>query len=372
MNLRRSLAGIVMLGTLLAVSGCRFDGINSLPLPGNANDGPTYTITVELRDAQNLVGNSIVKADNVTVGTVRRVVVDGLIAKAVLDIDDSVDLPRTATARLAQTSVLGAQYLEISAPPNGDTTEKMRDGDVIALENSAEYPSTEQVLSALSLVLNGSGLEQLRTIMAELNGAAGGREQTLNQSLARMETFVDGLDSQRGNIVRAIDSLDRFSRELAGQNTTIATGIDAITPALAVLDEQRVQLTQMLDSMGRFGDRARIVLNSSRDDLLSNLHDLEPTLTELANSGTDLPESLAVAASFPFPVTTADKGMRGDYLNLFLTLDLSAEAINNKILGSIPAGELARAVLPSQAVNPLLAPTQPAPAPLPFAAGAPR
>lgn len=351
---------------VLSLAGCRFDGVNSLSLPGNATDGPTYSLTIELRDAQNLVGNSIVKADNVTVGTVRKVFVDNVIAKAVVDIDQSVQLPRNSTAQLAQTSVLGAQYLEISFPPpvDGRSVEFMRNGDRISLEETTEYPSTEAVLSALSLVLNGSGLEQLRTIMSELNHAAGGREEVLNSAIARIETFVDGLDAQRSNIVRAIDSLNDFSSELEKQNATIEVGIESIQPALEVLDAERGQLTEMLDRIGRFGQSADAVLKSSRENLDSNLRDLEPTLTALADSGSDLPESLVVAGTFPFPVSTADKGMRGDYLNLFLTLDLSEDAINKKIIPSIPSAEIAKLVLPNQAVNPLLAPTQGDPDPV--------
>lgn len=46
------------LGVAVTATGCRFDGINSIPLPGNAISGDTYEVTVELADIQNLVGNS--------------------------------------------------------------------------------------------------------------------------------------------------------------------------------------------------------------------------------------------------------------------------------------------------------------------------
>ncbi|MFI7669584.1 MCE family protein [Nocardia sp. NPDC049526] len=352
--------GGVLLMSALLTTGCRFDGANSIPLPGNAIHDGAYTVQVELRDTQNLVANSFVKADNVTVGMITSIAVRHNIAVATLKLDKGVRLPATVKARLAQTSVLGAQYLELTTPGDASGGEQLRDGDVIPLSASSEYPATEEVLAALSLVLNGSGLQQIRTIMSELNQGFAGHEDAINRSFSRLATFVDGLDVQRDDIVRAIDSLDAFSQELARQKDTLGTGIEQIQPALSILGEQKTQLVSMLDRVGAFGQRATQVLRSSSDDLTAELHNLEPVLSQLAAAGSDLTGSLLVAATFPFPVTVADKAIKGDYVNLFLTLDLSVETIRDKIIGSIPLGDLIP--MSNRAVDPLIAPTQTGPA----------
>ncbi|MFE3002778.1 MCE family protein [Nocardia sp. NPDC059246] len=358
-------AGVILALSALVTAGCRFDGPNSIPLPGIAIHHGSYTVRVELRDTQNLVANSLVKADNVTVGTITSIAVHDYIAEITVEIDKSVRLPANVTARLAQTSVLGAQYLELTSPKDGVPARPLRAGDVIPLSATSEYPATEDVLAALSLVLNGSGLEQIRTIMTELNDAFGGREGAINQSFARLATFVNGLDTQRDNIVRAIGSLDSFAKELAVQKDTLGKGIEEIQPALAVVDEQKTQLTTMLDSVGKLGAQAERVLTSSRDDLTADLHNLQPTLTQLAAAGSDLAGSLLLATTFPFPVTVADRAIKGDYVNLFLTLDLSVQGIQNKIISSIPLNRLAP--MSNRAVNPLTAPTEPAPGDVPGA-----
>ncbi|WP_433567255.1 MCE family protein [Nocardia sp. CA-151230] len=349
-------AGSVLLLTALLTAGCRFDGANSIPLPGNAIHHGSYTVRVELRDTQNLVANSFVKADNVTVGTITSIAVRNDIAVATLAIDKGVRLPASVKARLAQTSVLGAQYLELTTPEDGTEGRQLSDGDVIPLSASSEYPATEEVLAALSLVLNGSGLQQIRTVMSELNRGLGGHEDAINRSFARLATFVNGLDIQHDDIVRAIDSLDAFSTELARQEDTLRTGIDQIQPALDILGQQRTQLVTMLDRVGTFGQRAAQVLRAGHDDLTADLDNLQPVLNQLAAAGSDLTGSLLVAATFPFPVTVADKAIKGDYVNLFLTLDLSVETIRDKVIGSIPFKDLLP--MSNRAVNPLIAPTQ--------------
>lgn len=344
--------------SVMAVAGgCRFDGINSIALPGNTASADAHEVTVYLSDIQNLVGNSPVKADNVVVGNISRITADNWGAKLTLEIDPDAQIPANASAKLAQTSVLGSQYLELTVPTGEEAVGTLGDGDEIPLERTSQYPSTEEVLSALSLVLNGSGLEQIRTVTTELNRVLGGREESLRSLFGNLEAFVGGVDQQRDDIVRAIDGLDRLGAELASQNGTIDRGITTIQPAMQVLDDQQKQLTTMLNDVGKFGEVATKVLDSSKDDLDSNLRALQPILSQLAAAGNSLPEALKIAGTIPFPVTTTQRAVRGDYVNLFLTLDVSAATIGGKVLGSIPLAALAGLNPARQAANPLLAPT---------------
>ncbi len=357
---RKSVVTAAVFVGVLATAGCRFDGINSIPLPGNSFDGDTYRVIVELADIQNLVGNSPVKSDNVVIGNISHIAADNWGgARLTLELDTDAVIPANVGAKLAQTSVLGSQHLELSVPPGTDAAGRLSDGDVIPLERTGQYPSTEEVLSALALVLNGSGLQQIRTVTSELSRVLGGREESLRSLFANLGDFVDGLDQQRDDIIRAIDGLDRLGTELAQQNQTIDRGgITSIQPALQVLDEQQAQLTTMLVDVARFGEVAADVLASSRDDLDANLRSLQPILSQLAAAGGSPPRSLKIAASIPFPpVTTTQRAIRGDYMNLFLTLDVSAETVGGKVLGSIPIDELVGLNPARQAVDPLLAPT---------------
>lgn len=356
----RTCGAIVLLGAIVGVvSGCRFDGVNSIPLPGNGIGGDTYRVTVELADIQNLVGNSPVKADNVVVGNIGAIVSRNWTAILTLDLDENVELPANVTARLAQTSVLGSQYLELTSPVDEAPTGRLQPGDVIPLSRTSQYPATEEVLSALSLVLNGSGLQQIQTVTSELNRVIGGRETDLRSLVGSLSTFVSGLDDQRADIIAAIDGMDRLGTELAAQAPTLEAGIDSLGPTLDVVEGQRDQLTTMLVKLGDFGTAATGVLNDSRENLRANVAALQPTLEQLAASADSIPTALKIATTIPFPVETADKALRGDYMNLFLTLDVSAETVGGKVLGSIPVDELIGLNPARQAADPILAPMAP-------------
>lgn len=368
---RLSVCCVLALGVAVAATGCRFEGINSIPLPGASAGGDTYEVTVELTDIQNLVANSPVKAANVTVGNIAGIHGDDWLAYLTIELRDDARIPANVSAKLAQTSVLGSQYLELSVPDGEEPVGSLQDGAVIPLERTSQYASTEEVLSALSLVLNGSGLQQIRTVTSELVRVVDGREKDLNELFGNLETLVAGLDQQRADIVQAIDGLDRLGSELAARNATIDKGLETITPAIEVLNEQQEQLTAMLTSVGEFGQVANQALESSREDLHANLTALQPTLTELASVGETIPEALKIALTMPLPIETADRAIRGDYMNLFLTLDLTLETLGGKVLGSIPFAELAGQAPAREAVNPFLAPAQPEPRDDTLATGTP-
>lgn len=358
---RRTTAALLLAGSLLSTAGCRFDGLNSLPLPGNAAGSDSYRITVEMSDIQNLVANSEVKSGDVTVGAVRAVRVENGIAFLTVDVNRDVPLPAGTTARLAQKSLLGAQFLQLDAPAaaeGGVAVGTLRDGDVIGLERTSLYPETEQVLASLSLLLNGGALDQIRTVTEEWGDALSGREEVGVDTIERLRNLVSALDDQRGEIQRAIDSVDRLSVALVNHTETIAEGIEVLDPALDVVRDQQESLTSMLGAVDRFAADGARVLDSSAEAISADLEALRPVLDELAGAGSHLAGSLYLAMSVPFPVSTFENMARGDYLNLFMTLDLSVETLTNDVLGSFPHLEWNAPAPVSAPVNPLTAPLE--------------
>jgi phospholipid/cholesterol/gamma-HCH transport system substrate-binding protein len=324
MSVRRK-AGVLTwaaVGSLL-LSGCDFNGWYDVPLPGGAaDDGHAYHVTVEFRDVLDLVPQSAVKVDDVTVGAVEKVELDGWHARVRLRVADSVKLPANAVAELRQTSLLGEKYVALAAPTDTAAVGRLRDGDRIPLSRSGRNPEVEEVLSALSALLNGGGVAQLKTITVELNKALDGRENRVRSLLKELNTFIGSLDDQRADIVRAIKAVDRLAGRLAKEKDTIAQAVDTMPPALKVLADQRRNLTKMLTALSKLGKTGTKVVDASHDDTVANLKKLRPILQQLNKSGSDLPNSLELLTTYPFPRNAVD-AVKGDYVNLHLTADLN-------------------------------------------------
>jgi phospholipid/cholesterol/gamma-HCH transport system substrate-binding protein len=326
-------------GTLL-LSGCEFNGWYDVQLPGGAAaDGHAYHVTVEFRDVLDLVPQSAVKVNNVTVGAVEKVQLDGWHARVRLRVADSVKLPANAVAELRQTSMLGEKYVALSAPSGTAPMGRLGDGDRIPLSRSGRNPEIEEVLSALSALLNGGGVAQLKTITVELNQALNGRENRVRSLLKELNTFIGGLDDQREDIVRALKAVDRLAGRLGKERKTIAQAVDAMPSALKVLADQRRDLTKMLTALSKLGKTGTKVVKASHDDTVANLKQLRPILKQLNKAGDDLPNSLELLTTYPFPRNAVD-AVRGDYVNLDITADLDlSDLYGNLTGGSGKSGE---------------------------------
>ncbi|MFC5219152.1 MCE family protein [Streptomyces coerulescens] len=324
---RRGAAAAWAAAGSLLVTGCEFNGLYDVQLPGGAAaDGKAYEVTVEFRDVLDLVPQSAVKVNNVTVGAVEKVELDGWHARVRLRVADSVELPGNAIAELRQTSMLGEKYVALSQPVGTAPVGRLGDGDVIPLSRSGRNPEIEEVLSALSALLNGGGVAQLKTITVELNKALEGRENRVKSLLKELNTFLGGLDRQKDDIVRALKAVDRLAKRLGKEKETIADAVEEMPPALKVLADQRRDLTRMLTALSKLGKTGTRVVNASHDDAVANLRALRPILQQLNKAGDNLPNSLELLTTYPFPRNVVD-AIKGDYVNLHITADLDLAGI---------------------------------------------
>src|SRR5439155_23961570 len=90
-----------------------------------------------------------------------------------------VDIPANSTEAVGQTSLLGSLHIELSPPKGVPPEGKLREGSLISLASGKSYPSTEQTLSAVSLLLNNGGIGQIQEITENLSTAYAGREDDL-------------------------------------------------------------------------------------------------------------------------------------------------------------------------------------------------
>jgi phospholipid/cholesterol/gamma-HCH transport system substrate-binding protein len=353
-RLRRAAVALAASGTVVAVAGCQ--GAYDLPLPGGAAaHGDVYRVTAEFADVLDLVPQSSVKVDQVTVGAVEKIELNGWTARVTLRLPKSVKLPDNATAEIKQTSLLGEKYVELAPPSSTKAVGRLGDGDNIALDRTSRNPEVEEVLSAMSLLLNGGGVAQLKVIETELNNAMRGNDKQIKDLIGQLNTFVGGLETQKSEIVRAIDGIDKLSARLAAQKEDIAQAVEAMPGGLKVLADQRRQLVEMLTALKRLGVVGTDVIQQSKDDTRANLEALAPILAQLNKAGDDLPASLQLLLTYPFSDGTV-AAMKGDYTNLHITADLDLRHLagNLGVPTTPPTGGKPTLPTPSLPIDPSL------------------
>jgi phospholipid/cholesterol/gamma-HCH transport system substrate-binding protein len=329
-NARRLRVLPLVVGGLL-LGGCGFAGMQDLPLPGGPDVGDdSYRVTAEFDDVLSLARDSTVKLDGVTVGRVDGIGRDGWKARVTLRLRGDVPLPADVHAKVAQTSLLGEKYVDLEVPAGGGTG-RLHDGSRIALADTSRGREVEEVLGALSLLLNGGGLAQLHTVAAELDSAL--HDTDANRAFLReLDTFVGTLDRNRSTIIATLADVDRLSGRIARDRATVRSALDDITPAVRALARQRQQVVGMIGHLSRFSTVTSAVVRRTGADLVADLQALEPVLAQLEQAGDDLPRVLETVLSFPFPDEVLN-AVKGDYVNLDVLVDLSPLTLAGNVVG---------------------------------------
>lgn len=320
-------AATVLTGTLSGCSSWR--GLNSWPMPGAEGGGPgSYSVKAELPDVNNIQPNSRVRAGDVTIGNVTKIERQGWHALVTMTIDGDVNLPENTTAKIGHTSLLGSLHIELAPPVGARPEGKLHNGSLIKLSSGGAYPSTEQTLAAISMLLNGGGIGQIQDITAAFSKAFAGREQDLRSLIQQIDLFMRNANDQTNDIIAATDSLNHLVGQFADQKPVIDKAIKTIPDALAVLRDERQKLVDTVDLLGKFSALAADSANQTKDALVKELKDLGPVLESLANAGPALTRSLSFYATFPFPKEFITKWFRGDYANLTAIVDLTLSRLD--------------------------------------------
>ena len=335
---------IPVLASVALLAGCGsggFDGVYTMPLPGGADLGDRpYRVKVRFKDVLDLVPQAGVKVNDVAVGKVEKIDLapDGWTAEVTVAVNGDVVLPANSVAKLRQSALLGEKFVELAKPAEGKEEGKLGDGALIPVDRTNRNPEVEEVFGALSLLLNGGGVAQLQDIAKELNAATEGNEPEIRSLLTNVNTLVTQLDGHKAEITRALDGVNRLGGTLNAQRDQIGGVLDTLEPGLKVLADQRTQLVTLLQALDELSGVAVDTVNKSKEDLVADLKALSPTLQKLAEAGTNLPNAFQLLFTYPFPDVAVD-GIKGDYTNAFLNLDLNLGSIVDN-LGSSRQGLL--------------------------------
>ncbi len=344
-GLRRRTASLVagVLAGVLALSGC---SVYDIPLPGGADTGDNpMKVKIMFRDVLDLVPQSTVKVNDVTVGKVKAIKLKGYVAEVDVEIPKDVDLPDNATAQIRQTSLLGEKFISLAAPSEPGSG-KLSTNDVIGLDRTGRNPEVEEVFGALALLLNGGGVGQLKTIASELNIAFDGRTDEVRSVLTQIREFMGQLDANKESIVAALENTNRLASQIRKQDGTVRQALDDIPDALRSVNRQRDDLVKLLEALNRLSGVGTRVIQASKESTINSLRDLGPVLEGFAKAGQNFPKAFQVFLTYPFvdeavgrdPQVARNLHM-GDYTNL--SIDLNIDVAN---LPTLPTGPVCDAI----------------------------
>src|SRR6516165_1368547 len=246
----RGWQAMVLLVAAAVLSSCGWRGISNVAIPGGPGSGAgSYTIYVQMPDTLAINGNSKVMVADVFVGSIKDIRLKNWVATLTLGVDKSVKLPKNATAKIGQTSLLGSQHIELAAPPN-PSPGLLKDGDTIPLKNASAFPTTEQTLASLAIILRGGGIPNLEVLQNEVYNIVNGRADQIHAFLGKLDTFTARLDEQRDDITRAIDSTNRLLAYVGPRSDVLDRVLTEFPPLIKHFADKQNLFINAVDALG--------------------------------------------------------------------------------------------------------------------------
>ena len=367
--MRPALVAALAAACLFASTGCEWRGLNSLSLPGTeGGDDGSYTIQAQLPDVVVIQQNTRVRVADVNVGNVTNIEVQDWHALVTMRINKDVHLPANSTAKVGTTSLLGSMHIELAPPADEPPAGELTNGSLIPLSAASTYPTTEQTLASVAILLNGGGLGQLQEINQTFARALAGRENDMRSLLTQLDVFIDRLNAQTDDIITATESLNALAGQVAAKDETVDKALTTIPQAISVLAESRETLADAVDALGKFSAIATSTVAQTKESLVANLRNIAPVLRELADAGPALTRGLDFLSTYPWVKSTIPNWFRGDFANITLVIDLTLSRLDAGLFtGTRWEGDLTTLELqwgrtigqkpsPYTAGNPLVAP----------------
>jgi phospholipid/cholesterol/gamma-HCH transport system substrate-binding protein len=311
---------LVLAGTIV-MSSCA--SLQSLPKVSGL-DAPTYPVYAVFANVLNLPDQAQVRVGAQVVGQVGSISTKDYQADLTLDIKKSVRLPVGTIAQVRFDDPLGDEYILLQPPstpstPSGpsattaDSSRFLAPGAHIPDSSTSTAPSVEDTFGALSLVLNGGGINQLQTIIGQLNDTFNGNQTPIHSFLTTIDDGVSSLAGGRAAIDGALASISNLSGKLNGGAPTIANGIDALAPAVGVLASENRQISGLLTQLSTLGAVGTRIAQESGQNAVNDAHDLLPVVQQLNSVSAQLAPDLKAVASFE---AETPKIAPGDYLQV--------------------------------------------------------
>ena len=276
-----------------------------------------YPVSVNMPAAAGLYANAVVTERGVTVGKVDDLHLTGHGVVADLSLNDGTQIPADLAAKVANTSAVGEQYLELTPKAAGGPY--LRSGAVIPASEVSLPLSPSTLLADLNALLASVPRQQLTVTVNELYNAFNGTGPALRQLLDSSGQLLDAaqqnlaptrkLIGQSATVLatqaRNAANIKAFSRNLAAFTTALRNSNGDLAGAISQAPGLTTQLNDLigqlqptipllLDNLTATGQVLRIYLPNLRQSLVIFPADIN----DLTAVGYDSPDYGTVSAEF--------------------------------------------------------------------------
>lgn len=263
------------------------------------SDGPGRRITAYFATAIGVYPGSDVRVLGVKVGSIDSVEPLGTRVRAVLRVDEDVDVPADARAVVIAPNLVSDRYVQLDPAYSGGPA--MADGASIDVSRTATPLELDQLYDAVrrfSTDLGPQGVNAQGALSDVIRVGAsnlGGNGRALNTTIADLGRASQTLSDSSGDLYATVANLNKFSEMLRANDGQIRQAEDQLAEVSGFLAADREELGAALASLARALAEVKGFIEDNRGLLKKNVGRLAGITKVLVDQRASLAEILDTA-----------------------------------------------------------------------------
>ncbi len=246
------------------------------------------TASAKFSDVNDLATGAQVEFADIPVGQVTSISLQGNSALVTMTIEKSLNLRSNVVASLERTSILGEEFISLSAPTGSQARSYpvLKSGSTIA--KTTVVPGLANVVAAGSEFFGAINAQQLAELVDTSGQAFGGQGQNLRALFDSFSTVITGYSSRSNEITQLIGNLNNLSATLAPDAQQNAQAVSNLAQTTQVLANNSAQFETLLQSLEDISIQGRTLLENYLTDINDELHSIATTAQALQTKQSDL------------------------------------------------------------------------------------
>lgn len=301
MKMMRKLALLVVVA--LSSTSCAVLGVG-----GSCGD---TSLIAEFEQVADLVEHANVQSRDVVIGSVDKIELDEWTARVHMCVNSDEQIPVDAHAIVRTTSLLGEKFIDLRS--ENESGPYLQSGDIIPLARTSKATELEDVFARLATVMGAGNLEQINTFTASQRKILEGKAGNMRRLLGDLRKFTGTLSKRRGDIGKAIDTLDDVATTVLADRQTLESFLASFGDSSRILADQKEGLQDLLIALDDFSKVSLALLEETEEGLYKQFDRLRPVLQTAVDNSQNIVKGLQTLATFTewYP-----DSMPGDYLQL--------------------------------------------------------
>ncbi|WP_046319089.1 MCE family protein [Mycobacterium sp. UM_Kg1] len=273
-GVRHALRSTVIAVLVWALAGCA-GGLASIPLPAPGRIDGDLTLRAVFGNALNLPVKAKVKLNGADIGEVESIAADEFAALVTMKVSSGVVLYNDTVAELRSATPLGDIFVAMRPGPGTPIdSERLRDGDTIALDHTTSAATIEDVLGSAALLVNGGAIRRLVSTVNGAGTAVGGRGEKVSTLLHNSSALLSRLNQRSAQIDDALRNTSELAATLSARRESLNKALSAAAPATQTLADNATGVADLVAASARITTQLNRFPSMQGTDTRSTISDL--------------------------------------------------------------------------------------------------